>query len=81
MAGVVCTWRGGGSTHHFGDWQTDLYNCTLILESSCWLYNFPTFTCCRLMFMTYIFRHCGLLILKIISIEAHRNVERVCACT
>ena len=34
--------------------------------------------CCRLMFMTYIFRHCGLLILKIISIQAHRNVEREC---
>ena len=32
--------------------------------------------CCHLMFMTYIFRHCGLLILKIISIQAHRNVER-----
>ena len=32
--------------------------------------------CCRLMFMTYIFRHCGLLILKIISIQADRNVER-----
>ena len=32
--------------------------------------------CCRLMFMTYIFRHCGLLILKIISIQAHRNRER-----
>ena len=28
------------------------------------------------MFMTYIFRHCGLLILKIISIQAHRNRER-----
>ena len=36
--------------------------------------------CCRLMIMTYIFRHCGLLILKIISIQAHRNVERVCVC-
>ena len=33
--------------------------------------------CCRLMFMTYIFRHCGLLILKIISIQAHRNTESV----
>ena len=34
------------------------------------------------MFMTYIFRHCGLLILNIISIQAHRNVEteRVCMC-
>ena len=32
--------------------------------------------CCRLMSMTYIFRHCGLLILKIISVQAHRNVER-----
>ena len=32
--------------------------------------------CCRLLFMTYIFRHCGLLILKIISIQAHRNIER-----
>ena len=34
------------------------------------------------MFMTYIFRHCGLLILKIISIQAHVNVEResVCVC-
>ena len=30
------------------------------------------------MFMTYIFRHCGLLILNIISIQAHRNVEREC---
>ena len=38
--------------------------------------------CCRLMSMTYIFRHCGLLILKIISIQAHRNVarERECVC-
>ena len=36
--------------------------------------------CCRLMFMTYIFRHCGLLILKIISIQAHRNVERESVC-
>ena len=34
--------------------------------------------CCHLMFMTYIFRHCGLLILKIISIQAHRNTESVC---
>ena len=34
------------------------------------------------MFMTYIFRHCGLLIFKIISIQAHRNVQRekVCVC-
>ena len=34
------------------------------------------------MFMTYIFRHFGLLILKIISIQAHLNVERerVCVC-
>ena len=30
------------------------------------------------MFMTYIFRHCGLLILKMISIQAHRNTESVC---
>ena len=36
--------------------------------------------CCRLMFMTYIFRHCGLLILKIISVQAHRNRESVCVC-
>ena len=38
--------------------------------------------CYRLMFMTYIFRHCGLLILKIMSVQAHRNVERerVCVC-
>ena len=36
--------------------------------------------CCHLMFMTYIFRHCGLLILKIISVQAHRNVERERAC-
>ena len=36
--------------------------------------------CCCLLFMTYIFRHCGLLILKIISIQAHRNRECVCAC-
>ena len=38
--------------------------------------------CCRLMFMTYIFRYCGLLILKIIKIQAHRNRERerVCVC-
>ena len=38
--------------------------------------------CCRLMFMTYIFRHCGLLILKIISNHAHRNTQRdrVCVC-
>ena len=40
--------------------------------------------CCHLMFMTYIFRHCGLLILKIMSVQVHRNVaserERVCAC-
>ena len=34
--------------------------------------------CCRLMIMTYIFRHCGLQILKIISIQMHRNRERVC---
>ena len=35
-----------------------------------------------MLFMTYIFRHCGLLILKIASIQAQRNVEResVCAC-
>ena len=32
--------------------------------------------CCRLMFMTYIFRHRGLLILKVMSVQAHRNVER-----
>ena len=36
--------------------------------------------CCRLMFMTYIFRYCGLLILKIISIQAHVNVERESVC-
>ena len=38
--------------------------------------------CCCLMFMTYIFKHCGLLILKIMSVQAHRNVERerVCMC-
>ena len=40
--------------------------------------------CRHLMFMIYIFRHCGLLILKIISIQAHRNVGResvhVCVC-
>ena len=30
--------------------------------------------------MTYIFRHCGLLILKIISLQAHRNIERECVC-
>ena len=36
--------------------------------------------CCRLMFMTYIFRHCGFQILKIISIQAHRDVERECVC-
>ena len=38
--------------------------------------------CCHLMFMTYTFRHCGLLILKILSIQAHRNVERerMCVC-
>ena len=36
--------------------------------------------CHCLMFMTYIFRHCGLLLLKIVSIQAHRNVERVCIC-
>ena len=36
--------------------------------------------CCRLMFMTYVFRHCGLLILKIISIQAHRNTESECVC-
>ena len=36
--------------------------------------------CCCLMFMTYIFRHRGLLILKIISIQAHRNRERECVC-
>ena len=34
--------------------------------------------CCRHMFMTYIFRYCGLLILKII--QAHRNREKVCVC-
>ena len=34
--------------------------------------------CCRLMFMTYIFRHRGLLILKIILIQVHRNREREC---
>ena len=32
--------------------------------------------CCRLMFMSYIFRRCGLLILKIMSVQVHRNVER-----
>ena len=92
-----------------GDWQTDLYNCTLIPSQAVGFTIFPTFTCarpskrriyttcvaeilvavpcCRLMFMTYIFRHCGLLILKMISIQAHRNVEResvhvlgVCVC-
>ena len=107
----VHTERRGGSTHCFGwlaDWSVQLHCCS---ESSCWHYNFPTFTCarpskrseriyttcvaeilvavpcCRLMFMTYIFRHCGLLILKMISIQAHRNVEResvhvlgVCVC-
>ena len=36
--------------------------------------------CCCLMFMTYILRHCGLLILKIISIQAHRNRERESVC-
>ena len=35
-----------------------------------------TVPCCRLMFMTYIFRHCGGLILKIISVQAHINVQR-----
>ena len=94
-----------GSTHRFGwlaDWSIRLHSHS---ESSCWLYNFPTFTCarpsqetwtdlhhlcvaetvlavpsCCFMFMTYIFRHCGLLILKIMSVQAHRNVERVCMC-
>ena len=32
------------------------------------------------MFMTYIFRHRGLLILKIISIQVHRNTQRECMC-
>ena len=41
-------------------------------------------SCCWLMFMTLIFRHRDLLILKIISVQAHRNRERerecVCMC-
>ena len=35
----------GGFTHRFGwpvDWFVQLHCCS---ESSCWLYNFPTFTC------------------------------------
>ena len=37
--------------------------------------------CCRLIFMTYIFRHCDFLSLNIISILAHRNIERECVRT
>ena len=36
--------------------------------------------CCHLMFMTYIVRYCGLLILKNMSVQAHRNVEREREC-
>ena len=96
---------GGGVTHQFGwlaDWSVQLHSHS---ESSCWLCNFPTFTCarpskrdkrdlhwlcvaetvlavpcCCLMFMTYIFRHCGLQILKIISVQVHRNRERESVC-
>ena len=37
----------GGFTHHSGwlvDWSVQLHCCS---ESSCWLYNFPTFTCAQ----------------------------------
>ena len=34
-AGVVCTHREEGDLHiALGDWQTDLYNCTLILSQA-----------------------------------------------
>ena len=41
-AGVVCTWGGGGGLHiTLGDWQTDLYNCTLILSQAVGFTIFP----------------------------------------
>ena len=82
---------GGGGLHiALGDWQSDLYNCILILNQAvgfefshihmctaqqetwtdlhhlCVAETVLAVPCCRLMFMTYIFRYCGLLILKII---------------
>ena len=94
--------EGRGDDVHiaFGDWQTDLCNCTLILSQAVGFTIFPhshvhgpardlngstprvwlrhmcdlhhlcvaetlvAVPCHCLMFMTYIFRHCGLLILK-----------------
>ena len=42
MAGVVCTQGGGGGLHiALGDWQTDLYNCTLILSQAVGFAIFP----------------------------------------
>ena len=50
-AGVVCTQRGGGVTREeggggrlhiaLGDWQTDLYNCILILSQAVGFAIFP----------------------------------------
>ena len=106
VARVVGGWGVEGSLHTaLGDWQTDLYNCTVILSQVVGFTIFPhshvhsptrdmhrstslsvaetylvVVLCFHLTFIPYIFRHCGLLILKVISIQAHRNVERECAC-
>ena len=86
------TWRGG---RWLADWSVQLHSfwvkihmCTAQQETWTDLHHLcvaETFValavpCCRLMLMAYIFKHCGVLILKIISIQAHRNVERECAC-
>ena len=92
--GCLYTVAGRGNLHiALVDWQTDLYNCTLILSQVVGFTIFPhshvhsptrvlhrstplsvaetqlvAVPCCRLIFMPYIFRHCDLLILKVISI-------------
>ena len=41
MAGVVCTQGWGGLHIALGDWQTDQYNCTLILSQAVGFAIFP----------------------------------------
>ena len=52
------------------------------LHHSCVAETLVAVPCCCLIFMTCIFRHCDLLILKIISVQAHRNFgkEKECMC-